>query len=216
MTPDRAGRPGRPARQRAHRLTRPGRQPRDEVTFTRYGDIIFHTYPGETVPHHVAICLGDRILQARGTGRTSAAFIEPWADTVAQATTAMLDTAPDPYEAMVELAESRETISFGTGFEFQHIVDDGSRFEQDVRRCHYYDVLAADGAAQLTDHVRVRPELDRRDRPRPARPLLRTHHDSRDRRKVRPSHFVRNRATTQTATPPNRSSRMPGTEPRPA
>ncbi|HTR71528.1 MAG TPA: NlpC/P60 family protein [Mycobacteriales bacterium] len=33
------------------------------------GDIIFYTYPGETVPHHVVIYLGgDRILEAPQTG----------------------------------------------------------------------------------------------------------------------------------------------------
>jgi cell wall-associated NlpC family hydrolase len=35
-----------------------------------YGDIIFYTYPGETVPHHVVIYLGgDKILQAPETGQ---------------------------------------------------------------------------------------------------------------------------------------------------
>ena len=34
-----------------------------------YGDIIFYTYPGEPVPHHVVIYLGgDRILEAPQTG----------------------------------------------------------------------------------------------------------------------------------------------------
>lgn len=34
------------------------------------GDIIFYTYPGDTVPHHVAIYLGgDKILQAPETGQ---------------------------------------------------------------------------------------------------------------------------------------------------
>jgi len=35
-----------------------------------YGDIIFYTYPGQSVPHHVVIYLGgDRILQAPETGQ---------------------------------------------------------------------------------------------------------------------------------------------------
>ena len=34
------------------------------------GDLIFYTYPGETVPHHVVIYLGgDRIFQAPETGQ---------------------------------------------------------------------------------------------------------------------------------------------------
>jgi len=33
-----------------------------------HGNIIFYTYPGETVPHHVVIYLGsDRILEAPQT-----------------------------------------------------------------------------------------------------------------------------------------------------
>jgi len=35
-----------------------------------HGDIVFYTYPGETVPHHVVIYLGgDKILQAPETGQ---------------------------------------------------------------------------------------------------------------------------------------------------
>ena len=35
-----------------------------------YGDIIFYTYPGASVPHHVVIYLGgDKILQAPETGQ---------------------------------------------------------------------------------------------------------------------------------------------------
>jgi len=34
------------------------------------GDIIFYTYPSQSVPHHVVIYLGgDRILQAPETGQ---------------------------------------------------------------------------------------------------------------------------------------------------
>jgi hypothetical protein len=79
-----------------------------------------------------------------------AAFVTPLAAFVQEATRAMLDNAPDPYGAMVEMAKSRETQSFGAGFEFRHTVDDDDRFYQDVHRCHYHDVLVANGVPELT------------------------------------------------------------------
>jgi hypothetical protein len=78
------------------------------------------------------------------------AFVEPLADVVRGATTAMLDGAPDPFRAMVELARAREGDAFGAGFAFEHPADDDTRFFADVRRCHYHDTLAANGAAELT------------------------------------------------------------------
>ncbi|HEX6355867.1 L-2-amino-thiazoline-4-carboxylic acid hydrolase [Actinophytocola sp.] len=88
--------------------------------------------------------------QARAMAAVEAALVEPLAPFVRAATRAMLDHAPDPYQAMVEMAKSRETESFGAGFEFRHAVDDGERFHQDVHRCHYHDVLVANGMAELT------------------------------------------------------------------
>ena len=79
-----------------------------------------------------------------------AAVVEPFGPFVAESTKAMLDNAEDPYEAMVTMAKSRETQSFGAGFTFHHTVDDGERFHQDVHRCHYHDVLVANGVPELT------------------------------------------------------------------
>jgi hypothetical protein len=79
-----------------------------------------------------------------------AAFVEPLADVVQQATTALLDHAPDPFRAMVELAKAREREAFGAGFVFEHPADDNSRFFADVWRCHYHDTLVANGAPELT------------------------------------------------------------------
>jgi len=62
----------------------------------------------------------------------------------------MLDSAPDPFEAMVTLAKSRETQAFGVGFSFRHPIDDDSRFYEDVHRCFYHDVLLANAAPELT------------------------------------------------------------------
>lgn len=78
-----------------------------------------------------------------------AAFTEPLAEMVRDATTAMLDYAEDPYQAMVDLAKAREEHFFGAGFTFEHAVDDGTRFHQDVHRCLYHEVLAGNGSPEL-------------------------------------------------------------------
>jgi hypothetical protein len=87
----------------------------------------------------------DKAIQA-----VEAAIVEPMAPFVGEATRAMLDNTPDPYQAMVELSKARETDAFGAGFEFRHPVDDGNRFHADVHRCHYHDVLVANGMPELT------------------------------------------------------------------
>jgi hypothetical protein len=86
----------------------------------------------------------------RAFAAVSAAFTEPLAAAVSTATKAMLDHAADPFRAMVELARSRESEAFGAGFAFEHPADDDTRFFADVHRCHYHDVLVANGAPQLT------------------------------------------------------------------
>lgn len=88
--------------------------------------------------------------QAEAIAAVEAAIVEPFASFVQEATKAMLDNAEDPYETMVEMAKSRETESFGAGFKFHHAIDDGERFHQDVHRCHYHDVLVANGVPELT------------------------------------------------------------------
>ncbi len=43
---------------------------RTHLCLPSHGDIIFYTYPGDSVPHHVVIYLGgDKILQAPETGQ---------------------------------------------------------------------------------------------------------------------------------------------------
>ena len=88
--------------------------------------------------------------RAEAIALVEAAIVEPLAPFVQQATRAMLDDAADPYLTIVDLAKSRESESFGAGFEFRHTVDDGERFHQDVHRCHYHDVLVANGVPELT------------------------------------------------------------------
>ncbi|MER7360367.1 L-2-amino-thiazoline-4-carboxylic acid hydrolase [Nonomuraea dietziae] len=79
-----------------------------------------------------------------------AAFVEPLGDTMKEGTRAMLDTAPDAFQAMVELSKSREEYAFGKGFVFARPVDDDKRYHVDVRRCFYHDVLVANSAPELT------------------------------------------------------------------
>ncbi|UBU08643.1 L-2-amino-thiazoline-4-carboxylic acid hydrolase [Nonomuraea gerenzanensis] len=84
------------------------------------------------------------------TAVVGAAFLEPLAATMKEGTRAMLDHAPDPFRAMVELSKSREEHAFGTGFVFARPVDDDERYHLDVHRCFYHDVLVAGGAPELT------------------------------------------------------------------
>ncbi|KAA2259407.1 hypothetical protein F0L68_20910 [Solihabitans fulvus] len=77
-------------------------------------------------------------------------FVESLGDTVYEATRLMLDSAPDPFAAMVAISKSREEHAFGAGFTFHRPVDDDRRYDVDVHRCFYHDVLVANSAAELT------------------------------------------------------------------
>ena len=83
-------------------------------------------------------------------GLIQSAFIEPLSQAVRQGTRSMLDSSPDPFRAMVELAKSREQHAFGAGFTFRHPVDDDDRFFADVHRCFHHDVLVANATPELT------------------------------------------------------------------
>jgi hypothetical protein len=80
----------------------------------------------------------------------AAAFTEPLGPAVRAGTRAMLDDAPDPFQAMVELCKSRERDAFGAAFAFRRPADDAQRYYLDVHRCFYHDVLAASSATELT------------------------------------------------------------------
>ncbi|WP_020669603.1 L-2-amino-thiazoline-4-carboxylic acid hydrolase [Amycolatopsis nigrescens] len=86
----------------------------------------------------------------RAIAAVEAAFVEPFAEDMRAGTRAMLDAAPDPFSAMVEMAKSREELAFGKGFTFRRPVDDDQRYLLDVHRCFYHDVLVANSAAELT------------------------------------------------------------------
>ena len=79
-----------------------------------------------------------------------AAFVDPLRETVQQVTEVALDTAADPFAAMVDISRQREAYAFGAGFTFTHPDDDHERYTAQVERCYYHDVLAANGAPHLT------------------------------------------------------------------
>ena len=88
----------------------------------------------------------DEVLMARMTE----ALIEPLRSYVADATLAALDSAADPFAAMVAITRARERDFFGPSFHFEHPVDDDQGYVAEVCRCYYHDVLAAYGEAELT------------------------------------------------------------------
>jgi L-2-amino-thiazoline-4-carboxylic acid hydrolase len=83
-------------------------------------------------------------------GQLISAFIQPLAATVTEGTRAMLDNSPDPFDAMVTFARSRESQDFGAAFRFEHPHDDGDRFYADVHRCGYHELFTQHGAPELT------------------------------------------------------------------
>jgi hypothetical protein len=80
----------------------------------------------------------------------TAAFVEPLRAAVRSATTEALDSAADPFAAMVEISRQREKHAFGAGFTFTHPRDDGDHYVAQVERCHYHEILRANDAAHLT------------------------------------------------------------------
>ena len=79
-----------------------------------------------------------------------AAFVEPTEPFVRSATRSMLDGAPDPFAAMVELTKAREEHAFGAGFVFSHPDDGPDRYTAQVERCFYHDVLKLNDLERLT------------------------------------------------------------------
>lgn len=78
------------------------------------------------------------------------AFVEPLAEAVTAGTRAMLDSAEDPFAAMVAVARSRERVDFGAEFVFAHPVNDDERFFAEVRRCGYHEYFRHQGVPGLT------------------------------------------------------------------
>ncbi|WP_194833546.1 L-2-amino-thiazoline-4-carboxylic acid hydrolase [Nocardia sp. XZ_19_369] len=103
----------------------------------------------------LALVVAYRALRPRlGRDATIAAlrsaFVEPLGDAVQEATRSMLDSADDPFAAMVAVSKSREEHAFGAGFTFERPADDHQRYHVDVVQCFYHDVLVAHSASELT------------------------------------------------------------------
>ncbi|MFI6291393.1 L-2-amino-thiazoline-4-carboxylic acid hydrolase [Nonomuraea sp. NPDC050790] len=103
----------------------------------------------------LALVAGYETLRPR-LGREAAirtvrdALIKPLGDAVREGTRAMLDAAPDPFEALVAVSKAREVYAFGEGFTFRRPADDDRRYLLEVHRCFYHDVLVANSAPELT------------------------------------------------------------------
>ncbi|WP_049556369.1 L-2-amino-thiazoline-4-carboxylic acid hydrolase [Nonomuraea sp. SBT364] len=91
-----------------------------------------------------------RLGRDAAIGIVRAALVEPLGDAVHAGTRAMLDAAPDPFKALVAVSKSREEYAFGKGFIFRRPADDDQRYQVDVHRCFYHDVLVANSAPELT------------------------------------------------------------------
>jgi L-2-amino-thiazoline-4-carboxylic acid hydrolase-like protein len=79
-----------------------------------------------------------------------AALVEPLGHVVREGTLAMLDAAPDPFSAMVEVCKAQEEHAYGRTFTFERPVDDDREYLLEIHRCFYHDVLTANSAAELT------------------------------------------------------------------
>ena len=77
-------------------------------------------------------------------------FAGQFRDVVRDGTARWLDTVEDPFTAMVDLSKSRERLSFGAGFQFEHERDDRQAYLLNVRGCFYHNFFAANGAPELT------------------------------------------------------------------
>ncbi|MBP2193448.1 L-2-amino-thiazoline-4-carboxylic acid hydrolase [Nocardia goodfellowii] len=94
--------------------------------------------------------LRPRLGRDEAIARVRAAFVEPLGDIVRDSTLAMLDSAEDPFAAMVAVSKVREEQAFGAGFTLARPIDDEHRYHVDIVRCFYHDVLRAHSAPELT------------------------------------------------------------------
>jgi hypothetical protein len=120
-------------------------------------DELLARIPVEESPHFAvtsAVVAGYRALLARmpreqALDVVGKAFHEPVRGYIHDGTREMLDAAPDPFTALVDVSKERERDYFGVDFTFVRSVDDEQRYHLDVHRCFYVDLLARNGVPEL-------------------------------------------------------------------
>ncbi|GAA1090453.1 hypothetical protein GCM10009605_30430 [Nocardiopsis composta] len=111
---------------------------------------------GTNITVATALLAADRVLSDRlpdpeqRQKLLEQALVEPLAEMTQEATAAALDTADDPFAAMVATARERETSAFGPRFVFAHPVDGDAEFISEVRHCFFHELLTRHGAGHLT------------------------------------------------------------------
>lgn len=77
-------------------------------------------------------------------------FLGPFREAIRRGTAQMLDAAPDPFLALVEVSKTKEVHAFGAGFTFEHERDDQGAYLLNVTRCFYHNFFVANEAPELT------------------------------------------------------------------
>jgi hypothetical protein len=78
------------------------------------------------------------------------AYSAPFRQFVLASTRHLLDSAEDPFAAIVGFSKQREGSFFGPSFTFDHRQDDRFAYLVDVRRCVWHAFFVANGAPELT------------------------------------------------------------------
>jgi hypothetical protein len=94
--------------------------------------------------------LQDRLPHEELLALLREALIGPFREMLSAGTAQMLDHAPDPFLAMVELSRAKQVNAFGAGFTFELARDDQQAFLVNVTRCFYHNFFLANGAPELT------------------------------------------------------------------
>jgi L-2-amino-thiazoline-4-carboxylic acid hydrolase len=71
-------------------------------------------------------------------------------ESVREKTRLGLDQSDDPFRELVNISKKRESIQFGSGFEFQRERDDDEAYLLNIRKCFWYDFFVQIGCCELT------------------------------------------------------------------
>lgn len=90
------------------------------------------------------------VPQEKALGTVEKAFTEPLRETVRTGTAAALDSAPDGFALMRDIAASLAESYFGATFGFEVERDDTDAYLQGITRCFYHDFFVTNGTPELT------------------------------------------------------------------